>query len=269
MKVSIITTALDAAETIADTLRSVAAQTYPHIEHIVVDGQSKDATMAVVHAHATPHLRAISEPDRGIYDAMNKGLAMATGDLIGFLNSDDFFTSTDAVAVHVDALERHADAVCGATVIVAANDPARITRFYPSLGFRPWMLRFGHMPPHPAFYVRRAAFERVGPFDPNYRIGADLEWMIRFFHVNRCRCTFTGRTLVAMREGGISNRGLRTRILINREALRSCHRWGLRTNQALLWSRYLVKTAQIIRRPVDFPPSRATRFNAACRLGFD
>jgi len=269
MKVSIITIAYNAANTIADTLGSVAAQSYADIEHIVVDGRSPDATMAVVEAHSAPHLRAISEPDRGVYDAMNKGLAMATGDLIGFLNSDDFLASTDAVATHVAALEPHADAVCGATVLVAADNPARITRFYPSKGFRPWMLRFGHMPPHPAFYVRRAAFERIGPFDPDYRIGADLEWMIRFFHVNRRCCTFTDRTFAAMREGGISNRGLPSRILINREALRSCRRWGLRTSRALLWSRYLVKTAQLVRRPADYPPSPTTRFDAVCRSGAD
>jgi glycosyltransferase involved in cell wall biosynthesis len=253
MKVSVITVAYNAGGTIGDTLRSVARQSYPNIEHIVVDGGSNDRTMDVVRVHASPYLRSISEPDRGIYDAMNKGLSLATGDLIGFLNADDFLADTNAIADLVAALEPDAAAVCGATVLVSANDPTRITRFYSSKGYKAWMLRFGHMPPHPAFYARRAAMAQVGPFDPTYRIGGDFEWMVRFFHVHRNHCVFARRSIAVVRNGGVSNRGLESRIILNREALRSCRRWGLRTNPVMLWSRYLLKSLQLVRRPGDYP----------------
>lgn len=263
MRVSIITVAYNAATTIADTLRSVAAQDYSDFEHIIVDGKSRDSTLDVVAQHHHQRLRVNSESDKGLYDAMNKGVAMASGDLIGFLNADDYFTSSSAVSRLVGGLG-DSDAVCGNAVLVDPSDTSRVTRFYDASGYRPWMLRFGHMPPHPAFYTRREAFDRIGGFDTDYRIGADLEWMIRFFHVEKMRCRFLGSTITAVREGGLSNRGLSSRLLINKEALTSCRRWGISTSTPLLWSRYLVKSSQYLMRPTDYPASESVRFDPIC-----
>ena len=263
MRATIITVSYNAASTIADTLRSVAAQDHPDIEHIVVDGNSRDATLKVIADHRHSDLTVISEPDKGLYDAMNKGIAMASGDVVGFLNADDYFTSRTAISQLVAGIGS-ADAVCGNAVLVDPHDTGRVTRFYDASGYRSWMLRFGHMPPHPAFYARREAVKRVGNFDTSYRIGADLEWMIRFFHVNKLRCSFVGKTVTAVREGGLSNRGLPSRVLINKEALASCRRWGIATASPLLWSRYLAKSSQYVRRPADYPATILDRFEPAC-----
>jgi glycosyltransferase involved in cell wall biosynthesis len=263
MRVSIITVAYNAASTIADTLRSVAAQVYPDIEHIIVDGNSCDSTLAVIAQYHHQRLTVNSEPDKGLYDAMNKGVAMASGGLLGFLNADDYFTSSTAVSRLVGGLG-DADAVCGNAVLVDPSDTSCVTRFYDASGYRPWMLRFGHMPPHPAFYTRRAAFDQIGGFDTDYRIGADLEWMIRFFHVGKMRCRFLGSTISAVREGGLSNRGLSSRVLINQEALASCRRWGISTSTPLLWSRYLAKSSQYLKRPTDYPARKSVRIDPIC-----
>ncbi len=255
MKITVVTVAFNAEKTIGDTLRSVAAQRHPAVEHLVIDGGSRDATMEVVRAHAHRGLCAQSEPDRGLYDAMNKGLAQATGDLVGFLNADDFFARTDALTLIARAAAEHpaADAVCGAVALVEPERPDRVRRHYRARGFRPWMMRYGHMPPHPGFYVRRAAAAAVGPFDLDLRVGADFEWMLRFFHVKALRMEPLDETLVGLRLGGVSTRGLASMRVINAEAVRSCRRWGVPTSPARVWSKYLAKGLQLVRRPVDFP----------------
>ena len=204
MKISVITVAYNAAATIADTLRSVAAQDYPHIEHVIIDGASIDNTAALVAAHGRPGTIFHSAPDDGLYDAMNKGLAAATGDIIGFLNADDFFCRTDAIdlIVRAAAANPQAAAVSGAIVIIDEHDINRAIRAYSPGSFAPWMLRFGQMPPHPAFYARRAAFNAVGGFDSALRIGADFEWMVRFFHNHRLSSTPLQQTLTCRRQFG-------------------------------------------------------------------
>lgn len=253
MKISIVTVAYNAAATIADTLASVAAQTGADLEHIVVDGASKDATMAIVAAHEHSRLRWISEPDRGLYDAMNKGIAMATGDYIGFLNADDFFCRVDAVHRIATRATSRPDAVSFGIAIVDQHEPSKVTRSYRSTGFAPWMLAFGHMPPHPGFYASRTAFNQVGAFDPSLRIGADFDWMTRFFHRDGLIAATDPATLVALREGGISTQGLRSMRIINREASVVARRHGVRTHEALMWAKYAAKAIQLIRRPPDFP----------------
>ncbi|TKD51882.1 glycosyltransferase family 2 protein [Sphingomonas baiyangensis] len=253
MKISIVTVAYNAAATIADTLASVAAQRDADIEHIVVDGASRDATMAIVEAHAHPRLRAISEPDRGLYEAMNKGAAMATGDYVGFLNSDDFFCRTDAASRIAARAAGGADAVSFGIAMVDQHDTRRVTRSYRAAGFAPWMLAFGHMPPHPGFYASRAALDIVGRFDPSLRIGADFDWMTRFYRCHGLIAERDPATLVTMREGGISTGGLKSMRIINREAATTAARHGVRTHPALIWAKYPAKALQLVRRPPDFP----------------
>lgn len=258
MKISVITVAYNAADTIADTLASVAAQHGPSFEHIVVDGASTDDTLSVVERNRHPNLRVISEPDRGLYDAMNKGFQAASGDLIGFLNADDFFLRTDSLSLIADAAERdRRDAVAASIRIVESAQPGRMLRHYSAHGFRPWMLRFGHMPPHPGFYATRHSVDRVGLFDTRFRIGADFDWMVRFFHVHRLSATLLKQDIVALRAGGISTRGLKSARIINREASLSAREHGIRTNQALVWMKYFVKIWQYADRPSRVAPGAA------------
>jgi glycosyltransferase involved in cell wall biosynthesis len=263
VKISVITVAWNAAATIGDTCASVAAQTGVEVEHIIVDGGSGDATAAVVAANARPGHRFISEADDGLYDAMNKGLALATGDLIGFLNADDFFCRTDALALVAAAAAPGVDAVSGGVAIVAADDPARLRRAYPSTPFAPWMLRFAHMPPHPGFYARRSAFDRVGGFDKTIRIGADFEWMLRFFAVNGLAARAIPETLVTLRDGGLSNQGLASRTAINREALASLRRHGLLSSAPLVWAKYPVKALQFLAGAHAWPAPDQVGFKPA------
>ncbi|MGI4879137.1 MAG: glycosyltransferase family 2 protein [Janthinobacterium lividum] len=259
MKVSIITVAWNAAATIADTLRSVAAQSHADLEHIVVDGASTDGTVAIVEAEATARTRLISEPDKGLYDAMNKGIAAATGDVIGFLNADDFYCRTDATAL-LGAGIGDGDAVSAGVAIVTAADPTRLTRAYPSMPFASWMLRFGHMPPHPGFYARRAAFDRVGGFDTAIRIGADFEWMIRFFKTNQLRAVPLRETIVTLREGGLSNSGFGSRRAINAEAVASLRRHRIFTAPPIVWSKYAVKALQFGMAAYQWPAPPEVRW---------
>lgn len=253
MKITVITVAFNAAATIADTCASVAAQTGIDVEHIIIDGGSSDRTEAAVAAHARPGHVFVSEPDKGLYDAMNKGVARATGDLIGFLNADDFFCRTDALALVAAASTPEAAAVSGGVAIVDATDVRRLRRAYPATPFAPWMLRMAHMPPHPGFYARRTAFDRVGGFDPTIRIGADFDWMLRFFAVHGLTAQPLHKTLVTLRDGGISNQGLASRTAISREALASLSRHGLLSMAPLVWAKYPVKALQFVMSAPDWP----------------
>lgn len=259
MKITVITVAFNAAATIADTCASVAAQTGVEVEHIIIDGGSRDATAAVVAAQARPGHVFVSEPDDGLYDAMNKGLARATGELIGFLNADDFFCRNDALAL-VAAAAKDTDAVSGGVAIVAADDVSRLRRAYPATPFAPWMLRLAHMPPHPGFYARASVFERIGGFDPAIRIGADFDWMVRFFAVHGLKPRLIGETLVTLRDGGISNQGLASRTAISREALATLSRHGLFSAAPLVWAKYPVKALQFLMPAAGWPAPRAVCF---------
>ncbi|OWK27836.1 glycosyltransferase family 2 protein [Sphingomonas dokdonensis] len=248
MKITVVTVCYNAAQTIADTLQSVAAQRGVEVEHVVIDGGSTDDTLAIVSRF--PHVATVvSEPDKGIYDAMNKGLARATGDVIGFLNADDWFCRDDAlqlVATHL----ADAEAVVGDLVIVDTDNTKRVRRFYSSRGFRPWMLRMGHMPPHPTLYVRREVFDELGGFDASYRIAGDFDFTVRLLLQRRAtRWRRVPHTLVAFRNGGASTRNLSAKVRMNREILHSLRAKGLSLTALALYARYPFKALQLIARP--------------------
>lgn len=221
MKITIITVAFNAAETIADTLRSVSEQTYEDIEHILIDGASTDATMSIVKQQGAHLARCLSEPDRGIYDAMNKGIVLATGDIIGFLNADDFYASDDALekiaAAFADPL---IDACYGDLLYVRKNNPSSIVRYWRSSRYQPGSFRKGWCPPHPTFFVRRKIYEQYGGFSLDYRIAADTEIMFRLLEVKGISSVYIPETIIKMRTGGESNKSLGNIILQNREIVR-------------------------------------------------
>ena len=211
MKLSIVTATYNAARTVADSLRSVAAQTHPDIEHWVIDGGSRDGTQAVVQAHAERLAGFVSEPDRGIYDALNKGVRRATGDVVGFLHADDVYAHDGVLArVAQEFDDPSVDAVYGDLTYVDKADLGRVIRYWKAGEFRRERLERGWMPPHPTFYVRRSVYERLGGFDTRYRIAADYDCVVRFLYVERIRALYIPEVLVCMRVGGASNRSLRT-----------------------------------------------------------
>jgi len=178
LKLSIITVCYNSAATIRDTIESVLSQDYADIEYIVVDGGSKDGTQAIVESYGRRISTFVSEPDKGIYDAMNKGVMLATGDVVGILNSDDFYEGPRVISSVVEAFQSRpdSDVVFGDVVFVNAPDLQKITRFYRGNRFAPWKLRFGWMPPHPASFIRRTAYQRVGSYSLKYKISADYEF---------------------------------------------------------------------------------------------
>jgi glycosyltransferase len=179
------------------------------VEHIVIDGASRDRTLSIVHAHPTAPAHVLSEPDHGIYDAMNKGLALATGELIGFLNADDMLASPQTLARIADtAAVSRAEAVYGDLTYVRKDSPFRVLRHWRSGEFNPTQLRFGWMPPHPTFYVRRDALPVPAGFDLRFRIAADYDFMLRCLSRPGFRAAHIPEVLVRMRAGGASNRSL-------------------------------------------------------------
>ena len=227
MKISVITVAYNSAATIADTLRSVATQTHPDIEHIVIDGASTDDTLTVVKTHGKHVQVLVSEPDRGIYDAMNKGLALASGEYVGFLNADDMLAGPDVVATIARAAgAANTSVVFGDLLYVNKDRPSELVRYWRSGAFAPSRLRFGWMPPHPTLYVRTALVKALGPFDLRFRIAADYDLILRYFNHPGVGVAYLPQVLVKMRTGGASNHSLRALLNKSREDL-----FALRKNQ--------------------------------------
>lgn len=263
MKFSVITVCWNAAETIGDTLASVAAQIGPEVEHIIIDGGSTDGTLEIVERFARPGLRVLSGPDKGIYDAMNKGLALATGDAIGFLNADDFYCRTDALEVIAAAFGTgpDCDGVAAAIAIVHPDLPGRVLRYYPTRGFRHWMLRFGHMVSHPGLYVRSSAVRAVGSFDTTYRISGDFDWLTRFLFRHSFQLRTLDVTVVGMRKGGASSSGFASKRLLNREIWRSLRTNRVFSHPVLIWSKYFLKLTQLITPAPDYPAPLDVRWS--------
>lgn len=223
MKISIVTVSYNSAATIADTLRSVAAQTYTDIEHLIIDGQSSDKTKQVVDMHSHQKLIFSSEPDSGIYDAMNKGVQRATGEIIGILNSDDFYVHENVLneVAAAYAADPTLDVVLGDVDFVKSDDLENPVRTYRGSGFKTWMFRFGFMPPHPAVFVRKTAYERVGSYKIGYKIAADFDFLLRLLLIDGAKYQATGKHWVRMLTGGASTSGWRSNFVITKEMRRS------------------------------------------------
>jgi len=246
--VSVITVCYNSATTLAAALQSVAGQTWPHIEHIVIDGGSKDATHEILAQF--PHLaQVVSEPDKGIYDAMNKGLALARGDIICFLNADDQYASPEALATVAQEMAGHQlDALLGDVAFFHPGKPDKVVRRYRSARFSPARLAWGWMPAHPALFLRRSVVDRVGKFRTDYRIAGDFEFIIRAFYQANLRYRHLSQVFVNMQTGGVSTAGLRSKILLNQEVLRACRDNGIRTNMLKILSKYPAKLLELIVR---------------------
>lgn len=249
MKISIITATYNSADTIRDTIESVLAQDYDNWEHIIVDGNSKDNTMEIVEDYSDRYKGrciCISEPDNGIYDAMNKGVGMATGKILGLLNSDDFFTCNDVLST-IARNFNDTDAVYGDIHFVDPSNLNKCVRHYSSKGFRRWKMRLGFMPAHPSFYCLKDIYERHGLFDTSYKIAADFEQLLRLIYIEGIKTRYVAKDFVTMRTGGASTNGLKSHLRIMREHRRAFRTHGLKGGAFLDLLRYPVKVLELIK----------------------
>lgn len=250
MTISIIVVTFNSAATLRTTFDGILRQDYGECEVIVVDGMSTDGTEGIIREYEPlfgGRMKWVSEPDGGIYDAMNKGLDMAMGDVVGFLNSDDFFTGDDALRTIAEAFNANAqvDAVYGDVHYVRRDDTTRVVRYYSSKVFSRRLMRFGFMPAHTTFYCRRELWEK---YDITYRVAADFELLLRMIYVREIRTKYIPKDFVTMRTGGASSSGAASHIQINRDHLRALEANGVRSNIFLLSLRYLYKLSEFIRR---------------------
>jgi glycosyltransferase involved in cell wall biosynthesis len=216
MKISIITVCFNSGTTIEKTILSVANQTYKSIEYIIVDGNSKDDTIEIIKRNRYKISKWISEPDKGLYDAMNKGIAMATGDIVGILNSDDTFNSNTVVEEIVDFHKRN-NIEASVGNIIQHKENGKIVRLYSSKKWNPEKLKIGFMPPHPSIFFKRELFEKYGNYFLGFKIGADYELITRFFLKNKIIWKYSGITTTSMLVGGLSSSGAQSYKLITKE----------------------------------------------------
>ncbi len=248
MKISVITVAYNSAATIAATMDSVAKQSYAEMEHLVVDGASNDDTVNIAQARSTPRTVIRSEPDKGIYDAMNKGLARATGDIVCFLNADDAYADTEVLARVAHEMQLHRlDALYGDVIFFRADAPHRSVRRYRSDRFHPNRLGYGWMPAHPALFMKRSIYEQLGGFRTHFRIAGDFDFIARAFGPGQLRYRHLPDIMVRMQAGGASNAGFRSKWRLNREVLQSCRENGIHTNLFKILSKYPIKLMELLR----------------------
>lgn len=249
LKVSIVTAVRNGARDMPATLASVESQDYPHIEHVVVDGASTDGTQDLVRRDGRRVARLLSEPDRGVYDAFNKGLALATGDVVGYLNAGDAYEDRGVISRIAARFESEpVEAVYGDVVITEPAPSHKVLRHYRSGSFAASRLGWGFMPAHPTLFIRREAYRRVGQYDPSYRIAGDFELCVRLFAGQGIRAAYLPEVLVRMPRGGLSNSGWRSKWIITQEMRRACLAHGIPTSYAKLFARFPVKALEVLRR---------------------
>jgi glycosyltransferase len=250
MKLSIVTVCLNAKETIAQAVESVQGQTYPDVEHIVVDGGSTDGTLDVLERYRPRLAQCVSEPDHGIYFAMNKGVSLASGDYLGFLNSDDIYQDERVLADIARALASSGSDSChGDLVYVDRADPDRVIRYWKSSSYRPGMFEAGWHPAHPTLYVRTSLMKELGGFDTRYRYHADFDLMVRLFVERKISSAYIPRVLVRMRSGGHTNRSLRNIYRGNRESYEIATQSGIASSPIWVARKLGLRISQFFRRP--------------------
>ena len=247
MKISLITVSYNSSSTIKDTIQSVHSQDFKDIEYIIVDGNSTDGTVEIIRSAGKVGTKWISEPDTGIYDAMNKGLKMATGEVVGIINSDDFYFDNQTISSVANAFkDERVDAVFGDLIVVDPTNLKKVVRTYSSKKWYPDKFARGFMPAHPTFFVRRKYYEQFGLFKTDYKIAADYEMLIRMLYVHKLRYQYLPMTMVVMRKGGVSSNGLKSNLILNQEILRACRENGISTNYFLIYSKYFFKLFELL-----------------------
>jgi glycosyltransferase involved in cell wall biosynthesis len=250
LKFSIVTVVRNNQDTIKEAVDSVLSQNYPNIEYIVVDGKSTDGTIEIIESYGKKIDRFISEPDNGLYDAMNKGISMASGNIIGFLNSDDVYYDKNIVKTIADTFKAHdIDCLFGDLVYVNPDNPDRIVRYYSSKKFNNSKFKFGYMPAHPTFYCKKEIYDKLGNFETDYKIAADYEILLRFLKVHKIKYKYIPELFVKMRTGGVSTNSFKSNWILNLEILRACKKHNIKTNLFNIYLKYFDKIFELIKRP--------------------
>ena len=254
MKISLITACYNSAATIRTAIESVLSQKGIDVEYIVVDGGSTDGTVDIIKEYSTRSTRStrltfkwISERDNGMYDAINKGIKMATGDVVGILNADDMLESPDTLAHVAECFNRVDDIdVLYADIRFVKGDLNTTCRYYSAKHWKPWMFQWGKMPPHPSVYIRRELFEKFGLYKLGYDIAADYELLIRYLRVAKIKSKYLNESIVRMRMGGKSTRGWRSNLKLNQEIVRGNRENGYFCCLPMLFPKYFFKVFEFI-----------------------
>lgn len=250
MRISIITVCKNAADMVGGCIRSVQDQTHHDLEHWIIDGASTDSTLAEIKASGHPEEFLLSEPDSGLYEAMNKGLALATGEVIGFLHADDLYAHSRVLETVANTIKAAPIDACYADLAyVDPEDLDHITRFWKSETYRPGLFRKGWMPPHPTFFARREVYGKLGNFDTQFTIGADWDLLLRFIEVNQIPTQYVPGLWIKMRKGGASNRSLSNIILNNRQCLKAFGKYGLHPSLAYPFYKLFHRLSQFVNKP--------------------
>lgn len=251
MKISVITVTYNSGATVRDTIESVLKQSYADYEYLLVDGGSKDNTVDIIKEYEPKfegRMRWISEKDKGMYDGINKGIRMATGDVVGIINSDDFYHRADIFEQINKSFEEDKDvkAIYGDVRFVNPDNLEKTVRYYSSKHWKPWRFRFGFMPAHPTFFTYKENFEKYGYYQYDYHIAADYELLIRHLYTNHVRAKYVPLDFMKMRTGGRSTNGWKANVLLNKEIVRACKENGIWTCMPLLFLKYFIKVFELI-----------------------
>lgn len=250
MKVSIITVVLNNAEYVESCIQSVINQDYENIEYIIIDGGSTDGTIDVIKKYEDKITVWISEPDDGMYYAINKGIDMSSGDIIGMLHSDDLYIDAHVISNVVRKFGKdNVDSVYADLVYVERNNLRHVVRYYDSSVFQISKFAYGWMPAHPSCFIRKNVYAKYGLYKTDYIIAADYELLVRFYAKHRVSYSYLPKIIVKMRSGGLSTRNLKSNVILNREIVRACRENGIETNIFKVYSKYFVKLAQLFKRP--------------------
>ena len=249
IKVSIITVVWNNKETIKDSINSVLNQTYADIEYIVVDGSSSDGTIDIVQGYGDKIAHFISEPDEGLYDALNKGIKLASGEVIGILHSDDLFSDGLVVSDMIERMVVKNAEITFSDMIIIDKTMTKVLRYYMASYFSPWMFKIGWMPPHPTCFIKKSLFDEFGMYSLDYKVAGDFDFLVRIFYARDINWAYLNRVTVKMRQGGVSNTGFSSKKLIAKEinqSLRSNNVWSLPIFQL---GRYFIRLLELLIRP--------------------
>jgi len=249
MKISIITVCYNSFESIRSTIESTLLQNYTDIEYIIIDGGSTDGTIDVIKEYQDKVSIFLSEPDNGIYDALNKGIVQASGDIIAILHSDDKFCDEYVVSDMMRHIEKTKAELCFSDMVIVDNSSGRVLRYYRAHFFQKWMFRIGWMPPHPTCFINKSLFDEFGLYSTKYKIAGDFDLLVRFFYSRKIRWSYLDRISIKMSAGGASNSGWQSKRLIFNEislSLQSNGVWSLPIFQSI---RYLIRLMEIIIKP--------------------
>jgi glycosyltransferase involved in cell wall biosynthesis len=249
IKVSIITVVFNNVKYIENAINSVLSQSYNDIEYIVIDGGSTDGTIDVIKEYQDKISVFISEADKGIYDALNKGIAHSSGDVVAILNSDDQFCNTCIVSDMMHKMDESNAEFCFSDMVIVDNLSGRILRYYMASYFKRWMFRIGWMPPHPTCFIKRSLFDEFGVYSTDYKIAGDFDLLVRFFYGRNIRWSYLDKISIKMSASGVSNSGWRSKRLIFNEISRSLHSNGVWSLSIFQLIRYIIRMLEIMIKP--------------------